>query len=336
MISGDLKGDPHIEIKGVSGIDKARKGDITFLSHQKYVKDLEQCKASAVIVNKDIDTPIPLIIVKNPYLAFAKLLEAFYPEKPYSKKIDTNAVLGKDVKLGEEITIFPFVYVGDNVELGDRVVLHAGVFIGDGCKVGDDTVIYPNVSIYENVRIGKKVIIQSGTVIGSHGFGFVKQEDGSHYKIPQVGTVSIEDNVELGANVCVDRANIGETIIREGTKIDNLVHVAHNVSIGRNTLLVAQVGISGSCEIGDQVILAGQVGVGDHVKIGDNSILIAQAGVVQDVPPKAIQSGSPSLDHRLSRKLAVLQPKLPDIVKTVRDLEKKVAELEKDKEQNTK
>ena len=328
LIHGELKGDPHIEIKGVSGVDRAKEGDITFLSRPKYAKELANCKASAIIVGKDMDIPLSRIIVKNPYLAFAQLLEVFYPPRPHSKRIDENSFLGKNVKLGRDVTIFPDVYVGENVELGDRVVLHSGVFVGDSSRIGDDTVLYPNVSVYDHMQIGKRVIVHAGTVIGSDGFGFVKQDDGSHHKIPQIGTVVIEDDVEVGANVCIDRANIGETIIKQGTKIDNLVHIAHNVSIGRDSIIVAQAGISGSCEIGKQVILAGQVGVGDHVKIGDNAIIIAQAGVVQDVPPHAIQSGSPSIDHKLSRKVAMLQPKLPELAKTVKDLEKKIAELE--------
>jgi UDP-3-O-[3-hydroxymyristoyl] glucosamine N-acyltransferase len=331
LIKGDLKGEPHIEIKGISGIKEAKKGEITFLSDKRYVKELKHCKASAIIVNKDINIAIPSIIVENPYLAFAKLLEIFYPKKPCPKGIDKNAIIKKNVKMGKDITIFPYVYIGSDVELGDRVILYAGVFVGDNCRIGDDAVIYPNVSIYENVRIGKNVIIHSGTVIGSDGFGFVKLDDESYYKIPQVGSVCIEDDVEIGANVCIDRANLGETIVKKGTKIDNLIHLAHNVSIGKNTIIASQTGISGSCEIGDHVVLAGQVGVVDHVKIGDHSIVIAQSGITHDIPPKSIQSGSPSMDHSSWRKVHVLLPRLPEFVKSLKELGKKISKIEKDK-----
>lgn len=331
LIKGDLKGDPLIEIEGVSGIKEAEKGDITFLFDKRYIKELKHCQASAIITNKDLDIPISSIIVKNPYLAFAKLLETFYPKKPCPKGIDKNAIIKKNVKMGKDITIFPHVYVGNDVGLGDRVILYAGVFVGDNCRIGDDTVIYPNVSIYENVRIGKNVIIHSGTVVGSDGFGFVKLDDGSYYKIPQVGGVCIEDDVEIGANVCIDRANLGETIVKKGVKIDNLIQLAHNVSIGRNTIIVAQTGISGSCDIGDHVVLAGQVGVIDHVKIGDHSTITPKSAVIRDIPPKSIQSGMPSMDHSIWRKVHVLLPRLPEFIKTLKELGKRVSKIERDK-----
>lgn len=331
LIKGDLKGDPSIDIKGVSGIKEAKQGDITFLSDKRYIKEIRDCKASAIILNKDLDITIPSIIVENPYFAFAELLEIFYPKKPLPKGIDEKAVIKKNVKMGKDIAIFPHVYVGNNVILGDRVILYAGVFVGDDCRIGDDTVVYPNVSIYENVRIGKNVIIHSGAVIGSDGFGFVKLENGTYHKIPQVGTVCIEDDVEIGANVCIDRANLGETIVKRGTKLDNLIHLAHSVSVGRNTIIASQTGISGSCKIGDQVVLAGQVGVVDHVRIGDHSTVIAQSGITHDIPPKSIQSGSPSMDHGLWRKVHVLLPRLPEFVKNLRELAKRITKIEEDK-----
>jgi UDP-3-O-[3-hydroxymyristoyl] glucosamine N-acyltransferase len=237
-------------------------------------------------------------------------------------------VIGERVHLGRDVTLFPFVTLSNDVTLGDRVVLYPGVFIGPGSSIGDDTVIYANATVYDRVRIGGRVIIHGGAVIGADGFGYVPGPDGHHQKIPQVGGVRVEDEVEIGANVCIDRATLGETLIRRGTKIDNLVHIAHNVEVGEDNLLLAQVGISGSCHLGTHVTLAGQVGLSDHVQIGDHATVIAQTGVAKDVEPRAIVTGTPAIPHALWRRVQAATPRLPELLRTVAALERRLAALE--------
>ena len=321
LIGGRIAGDPEVEITGVAGIENAKEGDITFLHNNNYIPEVS---ASALIVKEEIDgLTLSLLVADNPQLTFARALEVFYV-KPYSPSgISERAVIGSNVKMGDDVSVHPNVYISNDVELGSRVTLSSGVFLGEGVTVGDDSFIYPNVTIREKVRIGKKVIVHSGAVIGYDGFGYVP-EKGSHFKIPQVGGVIVEDDVEIGANVCIDRATVGNTIIGCGTKIDNLVQVAHNVKIGRNCIIVAQVGISGSVEIGDGAIIAGQVGVKDHVKIGAGTIVAAQAGVTGDIPAGQIYSGTPAIPHGTSLRAQSLYSKLPELVKRMREIEKKL------------
>jgi UDP-3-O-[3-hydroxymyristoyl] glucosamine N-acyltransferase len=327
-LGGELKGDPEIDIVGVASILEAQAHQITFLAHKKYLKDLADCQAGAIVVPREITPSLPHIKVKNPYLAFAHLLELFYPKPKPVPGISPQAYISPKVQIAEGVTIFPFVYIGEETVIGRNTIIYPGSFIGSQVKIGCNTTIYANVSIYDQVSIGNEVIIHSGSVIGSDGFGFVKKEDGTHHKIPQIGRVVIEDQVEIGANVCIDRANLGETVIKAGTKLDNLSHIAHNVVIGENSIIVAQVGISGSCTIGKNVTLAGQVGIVDHINIGDNAIVVAQSGITQDVATNTIVSGSPAIPHPLWRKVQVSLPKLPDLIKTLRQLEKRVALLE--------
>jgi len=321
LIGGRIAGDPEVEITGVAGIENAKEGDITFLHDHNYIPEVS---ASALIVKEEIDgLTLSLLVADNPQFTFARALEVFYV-KPYSPSgISERAVIGSNVKMGDDVSVHPNACISNDVELGSRVTLSSGVFLGEGVTVGDDSFIYPNVTIREKVRIGKKVIVHSGAVIGSDGFGYVP-EKGSHYKIPQVGGVIVEDDVEIGANVCIDRATVGNTIIGCGTKIDNLVQVAHNVKIGRNCIIVAQVGISGSVEIGDGAIIAGQVGVKDHVKIGAGTIVAAQAGVTGDIPAGQIYSGTPAIPHGTSLRAQSLYSKLPEFVKRMREIEKKL------------
>jgi UDP-3-O-[3-hydroxymyristoyl] glucosamine N-acyltransferase len=321
LIGGRIAGDPEVEITGVAGIENAKEGDITFLHNYNYIPEMS---ASALIVKEEIDgLTLSLLVADNPQLTFARALEVFYV-KPYRPSgISERAVIGSNVTMGDDVSVHPNACISNDVELGSRVTLSSGVFLGEGVTVGDDSFIYPNVTIREKVRIGKKVIVHSGAVIGSDGFGYVP-EKGSHYKIPQVGGVIVEDDVEIGANVCIDRATVGNTIIGCGTKIDNLVQVAHNVKIGRNCIIVAQVGISGSVEIGDGAIIAGQVGVKDHVKIGAGTIVAAQAGVTGDIPAGQIYSGTPAIPHGTSLRAQSLYSKLPELVKRMREIEKKL------------
>ena len=329
LIEGHLEGDPNVEIAGVGGLWEAEEGQIAFLSHKRYLKDVSSCRASALIISKEIQVSFPALIrVPNPQLAFAQVLELFHAPVPRPGFVGKPVHLGEGVRFAQDVRLFPFVYLGDGVEIGEGTIIHSFTSLGNRVKVGKNVLLYSNVSIYEDVEIGNDVIIHGGAVIGGDGFGFVRQEDGCHRKIRHIGKVVIEDGAEIGSNVCIDRANLGKTVIGRGVKFDNLSHVAHNVRIGEDTLVVAQTGISGSCEIGRNVILTGQVGIIDHIKIGDNAIVTPQSGVTEDVPAGAVVSGSTSMPHTTWRRVQASLPKLPDLLKTVRKLEMRVEELE--------
>jgi UDP-3-O-[3-hydroxymyristoyl] glucosamine N-acyltransferase len=327
-VDGIVVGDGEIEISGVSAIDEAQTGEITFIANPKYLPKLGETCASAVIVSKEvIQGNKPLLSVANPYLAFAKILNLF-SRKPYQAKgIDPNAWISPTAKLGKDLTLFPFVYIGDRCSIGDRVTLYPGVYIGEDSSIGEDSILYPNVSVYSGTVIGKQVILHSGVVVGSDGFGYVK-EGKKNVKIPQVGRVEIEDDVEIGSNTTIDRATLGKTIIRRGVKIDNLVQVAHNVTLGEDSIIVAQVGISGSTKVGANVTLAGQVGVADHIEIGDNVMVGAQSGVMSDLAPNQAYVGSPPLPPKeFFRMVAALQ-KLPEMRKILLDIERRLKKIE--------
>ncbi len=327
-VDGTVIGDGEIEIFGVAAVEEARPGEITFIAHPKYLPHLTKTNASAIIVSKEVtQADKPLLCVTNPHLAFAKILTLF-TQKPYQPKgIDPNAWISPTARLGKDLTIYPFVYIGDRCSMGDRVTLYPGVYIGEDSSVGEDSVLYPNVSIYSRTNIGKRVILHSGVVVGSDGFGYEK-EGRKNVKIPQVGRVEIEDDVEIGANTTIDRATFSKTVIRRGVKIDNLVQVAHNVAIGEDSIIVAQVGISGSTKVGSNVTLAGQVGVVGHIEIGDNVIVGAQAGVTHDLPANQGYVGSPALPHREFLRAITVFPKLPEMRKTLLDLEKRIKKME--------
>ena len=327
-VDGTVVGDGEVEISGVAAIEEARPGEITFIANPKYLPKLSETRASAVIVSKEVtQADKSLLCVTNPYLAFAKILILF-SHKPYqSKGIDSNAWISPTAKLGKDLTFSPFVYVGDRCSIGDRVTLYPGVCVGEGSTIGEDSILYSNVSIYPGTSIGKRVILHSGVVVGSDGFGYVK-EGKKNVKIPQIGRVEIEDDVEIGANTTIDRATFGKTIIRRGVKIDNLVQVAHNVVIGEDSILCAQVGISGSTKLGNNVTLAGQVGVVDHVEIEDNVIVGAQAGVTHDLPANQGYVGSPALPHREFLRAITVFPKLPEMRKILIEIEKRLKKIE--------
>lgn len=324
LLNGRLEGDPELEIHGVNGIEEAMEGEITLLSHKKYLGKLGNSKCAAVIapLETNAGTNRAVIYVKNPYLAFARLLEAFYPPKEEVPHISPKSAVSESAALGNGVRIYPMVYVGDGVTIGDRSVLYPGVYVGDNTRIGDNSVIYANVSIYPGTVIGNRVAIHSGTVIGSDGFGYVVDEHGRRKKVPQVGRVVIEDEVEIGANTCIDRATIGETRIRKGAKLDNLIQIAHNCTIGEDSVMAAQVGISGSCRVGKRVMMGGQVGVADHVEIGDDAMIAAQSGVPSDLEGKQVYAGSPTIGHGSWRRAQMALPKLPDLIKKVRALEK--------------
>ncbi|MGA1875298.1 MAG: UDP-3-O-(3-hydroxymyristoyl)glucosamine N-acyltransferase, partial [bacterium] len=261
FVHGTVTGDPQIRIHGVAGIKEAQPGEITFLAHSRYASFLPFCRASAVIISPESpqEIPLPSIRTDNPYLALAQVLHLFYDAPHTPTGIHPQAVLDPSVSVGEDASIQPFAVIGKDVRIGRRVQIYSGASIGDFCQIGDDTVIYPNVILYPRCLIGDRVIIHAGAVVGSDGFGYV-WDGNEHYKIPQIGGVIIEDDVEIGAGTTIDRGTMNQTIIRRGTKIDNLVQIAHNVVIGEKSIIVSQVGIAGSAEIGKRVTLGGQVG----------------------------------------------------------------------------
>jgi len=324
LTDSTLSGDPEVEISGVSGIEEAAMGELTLLADKKSLESIHNSKASAFIVKEEIkDLKKSMLISDNPRLVFAKALKIMHvpPYKPCG--VSDQAVIGENVVLGEDISIHPQVYIGSNVSLGARVTISPGAYIGDEVSIGDDSVIHPNVTIREKVAIGNKVIIHSGSVVGADGFGYLPGKSG-HYKIPQIGGVIIEDNVEIGANTTIDRATTGNTIIGCGTKIDNLTHVAHNAKLGKNCIIVAQVGISGSVDIGDGAILAGQVGVSDHTTIGSNARVGAKSGVVKDIPEGQAYSGIPAIPHGSWLRAQTIFSKLPEYIKRLKKLEEKL------------
>lgn len=328
LIGGQLDGDAAIEVEGMAGLEEAKPGEITFLANPKDLHRLEKTKASAAVGPLSLPGfTKPVIRTSNPYLAYAKI-QAFFTQKPYSSRgIDPQAAIGCGVKMGNEVSIYPFAYIGDGSEIGDRAVIYPGVYVGEGAQIGEDTTLYPNVVIMNRCIVGKRVIVHPGTIIGSDGFGFAR--DGARYiKIPQVGIVQIDDDVEIGANCAVDRAAMGKTWIKRGVKTDNLVQIGHNVIIGEDTVIVAQVGIAGSTEIGNRVALGGQAGVVGHIKIGDGAMVGAQAGVSQDVAPDQVLSGSPAFPHRNWLRSQALFPKLPEMKRMLTDLAKRIETLE--------
>lgn len=336
-IGGTVIGDPSVKIRSVMSIDDACEGDITFISNDKYIKKINQTKASAVIISPKLkDTNVFLsqkrkrnfLVCNNPYLAFAKLVDLLSYKKPdYPAGIDTSARIDKTVVLGQQVSVQSYVTIGRNVRIGDRVVLYPCVYIGNSCIIGDDTIIYPNAVIYDETVVGKRVTIHSNTVIGSSGFGYAPDGQG-YYKIPQVGNTIIEDDVDIGANTTINRAAMGETIIRKGTKIDSQVVVSHNVEIGENSLIVSQVGIAGSAKIGKHVTLAGGSGVVGHVSIGDNVTVGGYSGVVNDIPSNETYLGAPALPIKRMRKCYVIIEKLPEMRDYIKTLEKRIAQLE--------
>jgi len=328
LLSGEILGDHNIDIIGVSGINEAKEGDITFVSAKKYIKDLSKCRASCVIVKEPIPgIKVTQLKVSNPYFAFAKLLEHFYVKPPKPSGISKDAVVSDKAEIGKDVSISPFSYISDDVSIGNGTIIYPYVFIGYNTAVGENCIIYPHVTLRENVRIGNGVMIHSGSVVGSDGFGYVFHEDRYH-KIPQVGGVVIEDDVEIGSNVSVDRATTGSTIIGRGTKIDNLVQIGHNVKIGKNSIIVAQVGIGGSTEIGDYVTLAGQVGVSDHAKVDSETMVGAQSGIKGHIT-KGAYSGTPAISHRDWLKAQAVFARLPEMIKKIRELEEKITQLER-------
>lgn len=331
-IGGELTGDGEIEITGVSGIKEAVPSQITFVANTKYLGAIATTQASAIIIGRGVSgNGKATICVDNPYWGFVKVLELFAWDTGQQTRpgIHETAVIGENVTLGERVTIQAHSVIGDDVEIGNDTIIMPLVYIGSGSKIGSDGLIYSNVSIRENVTIGNQVIIHCGAVIGSDGFGFTPDPTSkSPYKIPQIGTVIIEDNVEIGANTTIDRATLAETLVKSGTKLDNLVQIAHNVVIGKDCCVAALSGIAGSSILGDRVNIAGQSGVVGHIKIGENTVLYAKSGVTKDVPPGSQLSGFPARPHKQELRLQASMRKLPERLQEFTQLQKRVEELE--------
>lgn len=328
ILGGTVDGDENVIIRNISGIEQAKDGDITFVANPKYIKYIEKTEASAIVCAADITSETKnLLKVENPYLAYAKAITYLNPPPAESGTVDARAAIGLNVTLGQNVTLYPFVFIGDNAVIGDNSVLYPGSFIGRDVRIGCGTRIYANVTVREGCRIGNNVIIHANAVIGSDGFGFAP-DGAKKFKIPQLGIVQIDDDVEIGSCTTIDRATMGKTWIKRGAKLDNLIQIAHNCTIGEDTVIVSQAGISGSTHIGDRVTMAGQSATTGHVKIEDDVIVGARGGITSDIPAKQIVSGAPHMPHRIWLKSSLIFQKLPELNKTVKTLQKKIDDLE--------
>ncbi len=325
LVEGELVGDPAITITGIAGIKEAKKGDITFLANVKYLPFLEETQASAVITSEAVSSKTKTLIrTKNPSEAFSKVIPCFTAAREMkSSGIHPTAVIASDARLGGGVHIGPHAVIESGVVVGDHSVIEANAFIGKGSSVGLNTHIYPNVSIYERTCIGNNVIIHSGAVIGSDGFGY-ETADGRHTKIQHVGIVQIDDDVEIGSNVSIDRGRFQKTWIKKGAKIDNLVQIAHNVIVGENCLIISQAGVSGSSELGKNVVVAGQAGIVGHVTLGENAVVGARAGVTKSVPADTVVLGQPAKPLAEQKKLFAYIARLPELFKEFAEFKKKL------------
>jgi UDP-3-O-[3-hydroxymyristoyl] glucosamine N-acyltransferase len=328
-LAGQVIGDEEIRITGINSLAEASEGDISFFADPRYKDQLQQTRASALLVSCRLDRfSGSQVIVANPALAYAKVASLFASPPARYPGVSDRAFVQQSASLGNNVSVYPSAYVGEKAEIGDEVILYPGVFVGDRVRIGRRTVLFPNVTVMHDCLIGNDVVIHAGCIIGADGFGFVR-EGAANVKIPQLGIVQIDDQVEIVANSCIDRASLGRTWIRSGVKTDNLVHVAHNVVIGEDTVIVAQTAIGGSARVGKQVVIGGQVAVGDHVTISDRVMIGSQSGVPKSIPKGEVVSGTPAIPHRLWLKTSSLIPRLPDYIARLRALEEKVADLQK-------
>lgn len=332
FIGGKVEGDENAAVHTFAKIEEGTKGAISFLSNPKYTHYIYETASSIVLINNDVvlEKPIQatLIRVPNAYEAVAKLLQLYDSMKPKKKGIDPLAFISPTAKVGNDCYIGAFAYVGDNVVIGDRCEIHPHTVIEENAHVGNECLLYPNVTIYHDCRLGNHVTIHAGTVIGADGFGFAPNAEG-YDKIPQIGIVTIEDNVEIGANTCVDRSTMGSTILHKGVKLDNLVQVAHNVEVGENTVMSAQVGIAGSTKVGSWCMFGGQVGLAGHIHVGDKTFLGAQSGVPGDIKGDTTLIGTPPMAPKAYFRSQALFRRLPDIYNQLNALQKQVEELKK-------
>jgi UDP-3-O-[3-hydroxymyristoyl] glucosamine N-acyltransferase len=329
VLNGRIVGNGDVVIEQVRGIDEAGKGDLTFISNPKYRKKIETTNASAILVSPGTESAGKnLLLVSDPYIAYGQALSLFYPEDHGPVERSQRAFIDKTAVISDDATVYPGVYVGPGARIDRGVVLYPGVYIGPEATIGEQSILYPNVTVYRKCLIGKRVILHAGVVIGADGFGFAKPGQ-ENIKIPQTGIVQIDDDVEVGANTTIDRAAMGITWIQKGVKIDNLVQIAHNVVIGEYSVIVAQVGISGSTKLGRGVMLGGQAGLVGHIEIGDHAMVAAQAGIHKNVAPRQIVMGSPQRPHRDFLRIEACISRLPEIRNAIGTLQKKMAELEK-------
>ncbi|HEV8673396.1 MAG TPA: UDP-3-O-(3-hydroxymyristoyl)glucosamine N-acyltransferase [Methylomirabilota bacterium] len=328
LVGGEVRGDAALPIRGLAPLDQAQPGDLGFVSGGRYRREAEASRASALVVPLDFELPgRPLIRVAQPALAVATLLRVFHPEPAPVPGVHPTAVVADSARVAADATLLAFVVVGAGSAVESRAVLHPHVVVGERCRIGEASVLHPHVVLRGDVDIGRRVVIHAGAVLGADGFGYAF--DGSrHQKIPQVGRVVVEDDVEIGANVTIDRATLGETVIGRGTKIDNLVQIGHNTVVGADAIIVAQTGISGSCRIGNRVVLGGQVGLADHVTIGDGAQVGSQSGVHRDVPAGGTALGSPAMPAAEARRAMAALPRLADLVRAARALERRLARVE--------
>jgi UDP-3-O-[3-hydroxymyristoyl] glucosamine N-acyltransferase len=329
-----LEGNPGTQIQGVAGIDHAEKGDLSFLANRRYWPLLKTTRASAVLVESGVTVaraegmePLALLRTPNPYLAFAYAIEIFYKAQAYEPGVHATAVVAKTAKIGSGSHIGPYCFVDEGVQIGERAVLHSFVGIYRGVKIGADFFAHAHAVVREGCIVGDRVILQNGAIIGGDGLGYAKRADGTWHKMMQSGPAVLEDDVEVQANACVDRATVGETRVGHGTKIDDLVLVGHASQVGANTMLCGQAGLAGSTKIGDNCILAGQVGTAGHLTVGDGTVITAQSGVPNDVPARALYSGYPAVENREWLKMMAALKRLPELQRRVKELEGEVEAL---------
>jgi UDP-3-O-[3-hydroxymyristoyl] glucosamine N-acyltransferase len=332
FLEGSVSGDGNVVIERIRGIEEAGEGDLTFLANPKYRKMLDVTKAAAVLVAPGtVCEGKTLLIVPDTYAALGRALSLFHPEEEEPAGIHENACIEAGAEISPEACVYPGVYVGRGARVDRGAVLYPGVFIGRNAAVGEQSILYPRVTVYRGCRIGRRVVLHAGVVVGSDGFGFANPGR-ENRKIPQVGTVQIDDDCEIGANTTIDRGTLGRTWIQRGVKIDNLVQIAHNVVIGEYSVIVAQVGISGSTQLGKGVVVGGQAGIVGHIRIGDHAMVAAQSGVHKNVPAGQVVSGTPHIPHRDWLKVGACLPKLPEMRETLAALKRRVAALEEKKE----
>ncbi len=331
FIHGKIEGDENATVNTFAKIEEGKKGAISFLSNPKYTHYLYDTESSVVLVDEALEltrqTKATLIRVSNAYESVAKLLQLYESMKPKKQGIDSMAFVSSTAKIGEGCYVGAFAYIGDNVEIGDNCQIYPHATIYDNTKIGNNCIIYPNASIYHDCRIGNNVTLHSGCVIGADGFGFAPSQDG-YDKIPQIGIVTIEDNVEIGANTCVDRSTMGSTYIRNGVKLDNLIQIAHNVEVGKNTVMAAQVGVAGSTKVGEWCMFGGQVGMAGHITIADRTNVGAQAGIPGNVmKPDTTILGTPAYDAKGFMKSSAIFRKLPDMYAQLNNLQQEIEKL---------
>jgi len=334
FLKGEIIGDPETKVNTVAKIEEGHPGALSFLANPKYEHFLYTTKSSIVLVNKSLvpsaSVNATLIKVENAYEAFASLLQLVDQARPRKQGVHPTAVIEPSATIGRDVYIGPYAYIGENCNIGDECSIYPHVFIGDNSKAGNKCTLYPGVKIYHDCILGNNCVIHAGSVIGSDGFGFAPQSETEFMKIPQIGNVVIEDNVEIGANVAIDRATMGSTLIRKGVKLDNLIQIGHNVEIGENTVMAGQTGVAGSAKIGRNCMFGGQVGISGHLKIADGTKIGAQSGIPGDIKKEnTILLGYPAIDYRNFYRSSVVFRQLPELKRKIEELEKEIGQLKK-------